>query len=115
MYANTCWGLLGLAVTFGLAVIGLPSAYEWAQPYFWYGSIGCLVSSIGCFAWPLVKRLAVGPAHYSADINAAEGFKTIFARSHWIRKLDWRKLPHGWYETSQPLGKTVDDRLHEAL
>jgi hypothetical protein len=53
MWANTCWGLLGLAVTFGLAVIGLPAQYEWLAPYFRMAAFGFAVSSALCFAWPL--------------------------------------------------------------
>jgi hypothetical protein len=29
MYASTCCGFLGLAVTFGLAVLGLTTDYAW--------------------------------------------------------------------------------------
>ena len=56
MYANTCWGLLGLAVTFGLAVIGLTPEYAWLRSWFWGGSAFFLVASILCFCWPLLVR-----------------------------------------------------------
>jgi hypothetical protein len=51
MYANTCWGLLGLAVTFGLAVLGLPTEYLWLQPYLLRSAIGCGLASAICFGW----------------------------------------------------------------
>lgn len=56
MYANTCWGLLGLAVTFGLAVLGLPTQYEWLSPWFLGAAVVCGVGSIICFGWPLRER-----------------------------------------------------------
>lgn len=56
MYANTCWGLLCLAVTFGLAVVGLPPQYEWLQPWFLDTAVACGVSSIVCFGWPLREK-----------------------------------------------------------
>src|SRR5438477_10276828 len=56
MYANTCWGLLGLAVTFGLAVLGLPQDYLWLQPYFIWIAVACGVASVLCFMWPLLRR-----------------------------------------------------------
>jgi hypothetical protein len=56
MYANTCWGLLGLAVTFGLAVLGLPTQYEWLSPWFLGAAVACGVGSVICFGWPLRHR-----------------------------------------------------------
>jgi hypothetical protein len=56
MYANTCWGFLGLAVTFGLAVLGLPIQYEWLSPWFLGAAVACGVGSIICFGWPLRQR-----------------------------------------------------------
>jgi hypothetical protein len=56
MYANTCWGLLGLAVTFGLAVLGLPSQYEWLSPWFLGAAVVCGVGSVICFGWPLRQK-----------------------------------------------------------
>lgn len=56
MYANTCWGLLGLAVAFGLAVLSLPSQYEWLQPWFLGTAVACAVGSIVCFGWPLREK-----------------------------------------------------------
>jgi hypothetical protein len=56
MYANTCWGLLGLAVTFGLATLGLPSRFEWLSPWLLAAAVSCCVASLACFLWPLVRR-----------------------------------------------------------
>jgi hypothetical protein len=56
MYANTCWGLLGLAVAFGLAVLGLPTQYEWLSPWFLGTAVACGVGSIICFGWPLRQK-----------------------------------------------------------
>jgi hypothetical protein len=56
MYANTCWGLLGLSVTFGLAVLGLPTQYEWLSPWFLGAAVACGVGSLICFGWPLRQR-----------------------------------------------------------
>lgn len=53
MYASTCWGLLGLAVTFALAVLGLPNQYDWLVPWFIGAAVACGGSSLICFAWPL--------------------------------------------------------------
>jgi hypothetical protein len=51
MWGNTCWGLLGLAVAFGLA--GLTPEYEWLRPYFATVAAVSGVASVGCFCWPL--------------------------------------------------------------
>src|SRR6267154_3693090 len=56
MYANTCWGLLGLSVTFGLAVLELPTQYEWLSPWFLGAAVACGVGSLICFGWPLRQR-----------------------------------------------------------
>ena len=56
MYANTCWGLLGLAVTFGLAVLSLGQGYEWLAPYFSGAAVACGAGSLICFAWPLRQK-----------------------------------------------------------
>jgi hypothetical protein len=53
MYANTCWGLLTLAVGLGLAVPGLPTQYEWLAPWLFGTAVACGVGSIICFGWPL--------------------------------------------------------------
>ncbi len=55
MWENTCWGLLGFAVTFGLTVLGLPPAYEWLAPYFLWAAFACFIGSLvcfGCLHWP---------------------------------------------------------------
>src|SRR3990170_7433034 len=56
MYANTCWGLLGLTVTFGVAVLGLPQGSEWLAPWFTSAAVACAVGSLICFAWPLRQK-----------------------------------------------------------
>jgi hypothetical protein len=53
MYANTCWGLLCLAATFGLAVLGLPPNYDWLAPWLVATAGVCGLGSAICFAWPL--------------------------------------------------------------
>ena len=58
MYANTCWGFLGLAVTFGLAVLGLPADYGWLQPWLFGAAVISGVTSVICFLWPLIYRAA---------------------------------------------------------
>jgi hypothetical protein len=57
MYANTCWGFLGLAVTFGLAVLGLPPEYLWLRPYFMWTAVGCAAISTLLFSWPLIWHI----------------------------------------------------------
>jgi hypothetical protein len=56
MYANTCWGLLCLAVTFGLAVLGLPIQYEWLSPWLLGAAVACGIGSLICFSWPLRQK-----------------------------------------------------------
>jgi hypothetical protein len=56
MYANTCWGLLSLAVCFGLSVLGLPSQYEWLSLWLLGVAAACGVGSIFCFGWPLRQK-----------------------------------------------------------
>ena len=51
MYANTCWGFLGLAVTFGLAVLGLPANYLWLRPYFIEAAVLSGGISVALFLW----------------------------------------------------------------
>jgi hypothetical protein len=54
--ANSVWGFFGLAVTLGLAMLGLPGDLLWLRPWFLYGAAISLVLSIGTLFWPL--RLA---------------------------------------------------------
>jgi hypothetical protein len=56
MYANTCWGFLSLAVCFGLAVLGLPSQYEWLAPWLLGAAVACSAGSAICFGWPLRQK-----------------------------------------------------------
>ena len=51
MHANTCWGFLGLAVTFGLTALELPAEYASLQPYFIKGAILCVAVSVILFSW----------------------------------------------------------------
>ncbi len=53
MYANTCWGLLTLAVTFGVAVLSLPTEYNWLAPWFISAAMACGIASVVCFGWPM--------------------------------------------------------------
>jgi hypothetical protein len=53
MWANSVWGLCGLAVTLGLAMIALPPDYIWLQPYFAVGAIFSSLGSVGVLCWPL--------------------------------------------------------------
>jgi hypothetical protein len=77
MYANTCWGLLGFAVTFGVAVLGLPTQYEWLTPWFLAAAVMCGVGSVICFGWPLrqkenrdkLKELSTHPARLAKLIE----------------------------------------------
>jgi|ERR1700730_14429790 len=69
MWANTCWGLFGLAVTLGLAMVGLPSEYVWLQPWFLCGAVVSLAASALCFSWPLWARL-YRPGKSVAEITA---------------------------------------------
>lgn len=57
MWANTCWGFLGLFATFataGLAMMSTDHA-EWGPRLLVVAAI-CLVASIACFFWPLFRR-----------------------------------------------------------
>ena len=56
MYANTCWGFLGLAVTFGLAMLSLPSDQAWLGPWLALAAAACFALSVGLFLWPLIKK-----------------------------------------------------------
>ena len=55
MYANSCWGFLALAVSFALAVLGLPSNYGWLAPWFIGAAAVCGLLSTTLFIWPLRK------------------------------------------------------------
>jgi hypothetical protein len=56
MWANSVWGFFGLAVTLGLAVLGLPPDLLWMRPWFLYGAATSFFLSVGVLCWPL--RLA---------------------------------------------------------
>jgi hypothetical protein len=85
MWANSCWGLLGLAAAFGLAMVGLSPDYEWLRPYFATAAIGFGLASAVCFCWPLrhrhnrVKMLEAlrHPARWAA--NSVEPWHVIIA------------------------------------
>lgn len=57
MYANTCWGFLGLAVTLWLAVLGLPSDSVWLAPYFMKAGSSCAIISLLLFGWLPARKL----------------------------------------------------------
>jgi len=117
MHANTCWGLLSLAVGFGLAILGLPPNYAWLQPYLVYAAGLCGVASIICFIWPLIKALRPLDQTLTADINAAEGFKEVIARSKWSGQhtRNWKLLRPVMYEADRPELDIIKDRLHQEL
>jgi hypothetical protein len=53
MWANTCWGLFGLAFALGLAVLSLPPNYEWLRTWFEGTSAALLAASLLCFSLPV--------------------------------------------------------------
>jgi hypothetical protein len=52
MWANTCWGLLGLAASCWLTVLGLAPESAYHAPLLWGGGAS-LALSVVCFSWPL--------------------------------------------------------------
>lgn len=56
MWASTCWGLLGLAATAALSVLGLSREWIWLQPVLLSSATILFVASIACFCWPLRLR-----------------------------------------------------------
>src|SRR5260370_32500009 len=96
MYANTCWGLLGLAVTFGLAVLCLPQDYLWLQPYFIWTAVACGIASVICFLWPLLRRSLhlkteskLGPTVIVVGVTVVEiGLGIWFLESRDSKRLD---------------------------
>jgi len=69
MYANTCWGFLSLAVTFGLAVLGVPPDYGWLQPYFIWSAVACGLISVFLFCWLAVRKMIRHPDGEGASIH----------------------------------------------
>jgi len=57
MYANTCWGFLGIALTLGLTILGLPQQYIWLHAYFLWLAIASASISAVLFAWPVVRMV----------------------------------------------------------
>lgn len=58
MYANTCWGFLSLAVTFGLARLGMlwTTGYEFVGTMLIWAAAFCAAMSLLCFLWPILRR-----------------------------------------------------------
>ena len=112
MWANTCWGLLGIAITLGIAMIGLPLEYVWLQPWFLRGAILSLAASILCFSWPLVRRLFASTSS-ARLVGAIAAFNRIVSKSRWAKRL--RKHPEvmkrGPYETSHTEDENIQRRL----
>src|SRR5260370_39211849 len=53
MWANSFWGLLGFAVTFGLAMLLLSPEQIWLRPYLSGLAICCGLASLAVLLWPL--------------------------------------------------------------
>ena len=56
MWANSVWGLVGLAVTFGVAALGLTPEQAWLRPWLTDSSIVSAVASVAILCWPLHRR-----------------------------------------------------------
>jgi hypothetical protein len=57
MWANTCWGFLAAALALGLAAFMLNPEQLWARPLLVVAMAVCIVASIFCFLWPLLKNI----------------------------------------------------------
>jgi hypothetical protein len=87
MYANTCWGFLCLAVTFGLGALGLPADYAWLQPYLLYAAPACGLVSVVLFCSPLAGLFfTTTVATPKPNIGAAELFSKIIEQSKWAKR-----------------------------
>jgi hypothetical protein len=58
MWANTCWGLVGLASASGLAVLGLSPEYLWLRPWLLGTAVVLGAASVVCFCWPKLQVVA---------------------------------------------------------
>jgi hypothetical protein len=100
MYANTCWGLLGLAVTFALAALGLPSHFEWLSPWLFTTAASCGSVSAACFLWPLIRRIihARKSKRLASSVTTASLVlprEANLANKSSLFKRSWRPLPNG--------------------
>lgn len=59
MWANSCWGFLGLAVTFFLARLSMmwTTGHEEWGPRLEYMAVICSVLTVGFFLWPQLKKM----------------------------------------------------------
>jgi hypothetical protein len=96
MWANTCWGLFGLAVALGLAMIGLLPEYAWLRPWFAIVAILSFVASLICFLWPIIsfRRRAKSVA---PDMKISDAIDYIVNDSIAILKNERQPIPLGSY------------------
>lgn len=129
MWANTCWGLLGLAATLTLSVLGLSRDYLWLQPLLLSGAAVLFVASIFCFCWPLrssanrkrlvanLKLVASWGRTRSNSLGTVDGFPIAWSR---VPVIAWtRSVPDANVSVRyvRVLGKNIAShpvRLHEA-
>jgi hypothetical protein len=102
MWANSVWGFFGLAVTLGLAVIGLSPDWNWLRPYFLGSAAFSLIVSLVILCWPLrskERRVAVlvkvqHPFRWASELIEPHhiivlGLLIVLAGVIW----QWRRVP----------------------
>jgi hypothetical protein len=77
MWANTCWGLFGIAITLAIAMIGLPPEYIWLQSWFIGGAVLTFAASLLCFSRPLWRRTP-NPILLPAQLAVFEQIQQFF-------------------------------------
>jgi hypothetical protein len=120
MFANTCWGLFGTALTLAFGMISLPAGLEWLQTWCMWGAILSLAASLVCFfSYPVRSRRNDDPAKLRPDIGAAKGWTTLLYKSKRAKQLARRhrellNVPAG-NETGLSQTAIIEDRLKRRL
>ncbi|MGH6836569.1 MAG: hypothetical protein ACREC9_13765 [Methylocella sp.] len=97
MWANTFWGLLGIAITLAVAMIGLPREHAWLQQWFLLGAGFSLAASVLCFSWHLLRGSRKPKLHVTRFYKKKDGYSYF------------------WYVDIQNIGRAAAKRLRFQL
>ena len=117
MWANTCWGLIGLAAACGLAVLGLSPDYVWLRPWLLGAVAVFVVATVICFCWPLLFGRDRQPSNSPAASRPTVKLTYLNARCDYDLGPAIIEMAHGsawgrWFAARELVnaGKPIDER-----